>query len=113
MSPVHSNFQDFPRNIQAKTLVRADLAGGLYSQVMFLAWLSCRGIVGRDAEGKWYSQITVAPLFETIPDLEVMPQALNQILSNDTYKNVLAASGNIQEVSTVMDVEGKRAVLRL
>jgi hypothetical protein len=100
MSPVHSNFQDFPRNIQAKTLVHADLAGGLYSQVMFLAWLSCRGIVGRDAEGKWYSQITVAPLFETIPDLEVMPQALNQILSNDTYKNVLAASGNIQEVST-------------
>lgn len=65
---------------------------------MFLAWLSCRNIVGRDSEGKWYSQITVAPLFETIPDLEVMPQALTQILTNDTYKNVLAASGNIQEV---------------
>eukprot|EP00850_Spirogloea_muscicola_P015912 SM000126S26288 [mRNA] locus=s126:9904:18596:+ [translate_table: standard] len=42
--------------------------------------------------------LSFAPLFETIPDLEHMPEALASLLHNPTYQDVLASSGGIQEV---------------
>eukprot|EP00245_Coleochaete_scutata_P008769 TRINITY_DN2737_c0_g2_i1.p1 TRINITY_DN2737_c0_g2~~TRINITY_DN2737_c0_g2_i1.p1 ORF type:complete len:507 (-),score=82.63 TRINITY_DN2737_c0_g2_i1:844-2175(-) len=67
-------------------------------EVIFLAWLSCRDLVGKGSDGKWYARIIVTPLFETIPDLERMPESLSQLLSSAVYKDIVEASGGVQEV---------------
>lgn len=68
-------------------------------QVLLLAWLVDRKLVYRDQDsGEWSSRVTVSPLFETIPDLEEMPSALRQLLSNPIYRGILAAKGDVQEV---------------
>eukprot|EP00850_Spirogloea_muscicola_P022796 SM000312S11989 [mRNA] locus=s312:20749:29613:+ [translate_table: standard] len=67
-------------------------------EVLFLAWFACRDLIFKDGDGKWQSRIVIAPLFETIPDLEHMPEALASLLHNPTYQDILASSGGIQEV---------------
>jgi len=42
--------------------------------------------------------ISVAPLFETIEDLERIEPVMCRLLDNQTYKTLLASSGNLQEV---------------
>jgi hypothetical protein len=41
-------------------------------QVLFLGWFSCKNLLEKKISGEWNAQLVVAPLFETIPDLEVM-----------------------------------------
>ncbi|KAJ7555889.1 hypothetical protein O6H91_05G059400 [Diphasiastrum complanatum] len=67
-------------------------------EVLLLAWISCRGIIEKDSSGKWSSRLMVTPLFETIPDLEHMPAALSVLLENQVYKDIVEASGGVQEV---------------
>jgi phosphoenolpyruvate carboxylase len=64
-------------------------------EVMFLAWLT--GLAGRDAGG-WFCRIRISPLFETIEDLSHVEEALTELLGNATYRALLEASGNQQEV---------------
>jgi phosphoenolpyruvate carboxylase len=67
-------------------------------EVLFLGWFCCKDLLVKKASGDWVARLVVAPLFETIPDLENMPQALNSLLNNKTYKEILLASGGVQEV---------------
>ncbi len=46
----------------------------------------------------WRCSIRVSPLFETIEDLAHIEVVMEQLLSNDTYRRLLALSGNTQEV---------------
>ena len=64
-------------------------------EVMFLAW--CCGLAGR-RDGEWFCQVRPSPLFETIEDLAHVETVLTALLGNDTYRALLAASGNQQEV---------------
>ncbi len=56
------------------------------------------GLVGLGAEGAKFAHIRVAPLFETIEDLEHIEPVMTQLLDNATYRDLLTASGNLQEV---------------
>ncbi|MFN2309437.1 MAG: phosphoenolpyruvate carboxylase [Gammaproteobacteria bacterium] len=64
-------------------------------EVMFLAWIT--GLAGRSDSG-WYCQIRISPLFETIEDLSHVEAVLTELLDDGTYRALLAASGNQQEV---------------
>jgi len=64
-------------------------------EVMYLGYLA--GLVGRRHEA-FYCNLEISPLFETIEDLSHIDDVLNQLLSNELYRTLLKASGNIQEV---------------
>ncbi|MCK5901712.1 MAG: phosphoenolpyruvate carboxylase [Cocleimonas sp.] len=65
-------------------------------EVMFLARLA--NLAGKDATGHYFCDIKISPLFETIEDLQHIVSVLTHVLENATYKALLAASGNLQEV---------------
>ncbi|QSA97873.1 phosphoenolpyruvate carboxylase [Methylococcus sp. EFPC2] len=64
-------------------------------EVLFLA--AQEGLVGR-VGGHWHCQIGVSPLFETIQDLAHIEPVLAALLDTPVYRDLLAASGNCQEV---------------
>lgn len=64
-------------------------------EVLLLARLvGLCGHSGRD----WFCRIQVAPLFETVDDLQHSEAILDQLLSNKAYRAMVAANGNHQEV---------------
>ena len=65
-------------------------------EVMFLA--SFAGLAGRGGRDAWYCTISVSPLFETIEDLSHIETVLEQLLDQPAYRELLKASGNVQEV---------------
>ncbi|KAG0580420.1 hypothetical protein KC19_4G171700 [Ceratodon purpureus] len=67
-------------------------------EVLFLGWFSCKNLLEKKSSGEWSARLVVAPLFETIPDLENMPGSLEALFKNETYKAILMASGGVQEV---------------
>ncbi|WP_455199332.1 phosphoenolpyruvate carboxylase, partial [Kaarinaea lacus] len=64
-------------------------------EVMMLAHHA--GLAGRKHDD-WFCHICIAPLFETIEDLEHIEPVLTALLDNPTYAALLNASGNLQEV---------------
>ncbi len=64
-------------------------------EVLFLASLT--GLAGRNDDG-WFCHLIVSPLFETIEDLEHTESVLSLLFQDDTYAELLKASGNLQEV---------------
>ncbi|MGM0541640.1 MAG: phosphoenolpyruvate carboxylase [Pseudomonadota bacterium] len=64
-------------------------------EVLFLAHQT--GLAGFNA-GKPYCEIQIAPLFETIEDLEHIVPVTQALFENSTYKALLEASGNQQEI---------------
>ncbi len=64
-------------------------------EVMWLAWLC--GLAGR-RDGDTFCNIRIAPLFETIHDLEHIEVVLSELLDNETYRNLLNRSGHCQEI---------------
>lgn len=64
-------------------------------EVLFLAHQV--GLAGFNA-GKPYCEIQIAPLFETIEDLEHIVPVTQALFENSTYKALLKASGNQQEI---------------
>jgi phosphoenolpyruvate carboxylase len=64
-------------------------------EVMLLARLV--GLCGHNG-GDWFCRIQVAPLFETVDDLQHSEPILDQLLSNKVYRALVAANGNRQEV---------------
>ncbi len=64
-------------------------------EVMFLARLA--GLAGYDGD-HWYCHINVSPLFETVEDLSHVEEVLTNLLDNSTYKALLQASDNTQEI---------------
>jgi len=65
-------------------------------EVMFLAHQA--GLVGRNAEGNWFCNIHVSPLFETIEDLEHIEPVMGTLLANPVYSGLLKSAGNTQEI---------------
>ncbi|NBC14245.1 MAG: phosphoenolpyruvate carboxylase [Gammaproteobacteria bacterium] len=64
-------------------------------EVMLLARLA--GLAGKTPQG-WHCDIRIAPLFETIDDLERIDTVMSALFDNETYAALLKASGNLQEV---------------
>lgn len=64
-------------------------------EVMFLASLA--GLAGK-RDGAWFCDIRISPLFETIDDLKQIEEVLELLLENPTYRALLNASGDLQEV---------------
>ena len=64
-------------------------------EVMVLAHLA--GLVGKNAD-TWFRNIGVSPLFETIEDLAHIEPVMSALLDNDTYRSLLKATDNLQEV---------------
>ena len=64
-------------------------------EVMLLARLV--GLCGHNGRD-WFCRIRVAPLFETVDDLQRSRAILDQLLSNKVYRALVAADGNRQEV---------------
>ncbi|MFO1429350.1 MAG: phosphoenolpyruvate carboxylase [Candidatus Competibacteraceae bacterium] len=65
-------------------------------EVLFLA--SFAGLAGRNPDGQWHCTLRVGPLFETIDDLSRLEGVLTQLLDQPTYRELLAAAGNVQEI---------------
>jgi phosphoenolpyruvate carboxylase len=64
-------------------------------EVMLLARLV--GLCGHNGRD-WFCHILVAPLFETVEDLQHSEAILDQLLSNKVYRALVTANGNRQEV---------------
>ncbi len=64
-------------------------------EVLFLAHQA--GLAGFNG-GKPYCEIKIAPLFETIEDLEHIVPVTQALFENSIYKTLLEASGNQQEI---------------
>ena len=64
-------------------------------EVMLLARLV--GLCGHNGRD-WTCRIRVAPLFETVEDLQASQLILDQLLSNKVYRALVTANGNHQEV---------------
>ena len=64
-------------------------------EVMLLARLV--GLCGHSG-GDWFCRILVAPLFETVDDLQRGQAILEQLLTNKAYRALVTANGNRQEV---------------
>ncbi|BCN92939.1 phosphoenolpyruvate carboxylase [Thiomicrorhabdus immobilis] len=64
-------------------------------EVLFLAHQA--GLAGYNA-GEPYCDIQISPLFETIEDLEHIVPVTQSLFENNTYKALLKASGNQQEI---------------
>ena len=64
-------------------------------EVMLLATQS--GLVGRIG-GHWHCHIGVSPLFETIDDLNRIEEVLVRLFDTPTYRKLLKASGDSQEI---------------
>ena len=64
-------------------------------EVMFLAHQA--GLAGFNA-GKPYCDIEISPLFETIEDLKHIVPVTSALFDNATYREMLKASGNQQEI---------------
>lgn len=55
------------------------------------------GLVGR-LDGQWFCHIAVSPLFETIADLERIEEVLTRLFAHPTYRHLLKARADHQEV---------------
>ncbi len=64
-------------------------------EVMLLARQA--GLAGMSGD-KWFSDISISPLFETIEDLEHIEPVMKALLDNPVYAALLKSAGNIQEV---------------
>jgi phosphoenolpyruvate carboxylase len=64
-------------------------------EVMFLASLT--GLAGR-RDGRWFCDIGISPLFETIEDLRHTQSVLTALFDDPCYSALLQVSGNRQEV---------------
>ncbi|MEJ2508932.1 MAG: phosphoenolpyruvate carboxylase [Gammaproteobacteria bacterium] len=64
-------------------------------EVLWLGWLA--GLAGRE-DDQWHCELRIAPLFETIEDLEHIEPVMRRLLDQPAYAELLKASGNLQEV---------------
>lgn len=56
-----------------------------------------RGLLGR-VGSHWFCHLKVSPLFETIDDLDRIEEVLGSLLSHELYRELVHASGGLQEV---------------
>src|SRR3990172_4855010 len=69
------------------------------SHVLEVMLLACQaGLAGKTQDDAWFCHLRIAPLFETIDDLQRIEVVLATLLENPVYAELLKASGNQQEV---------------
>ncbi len=69
------------------------------SHVLEVLWLAkTAGLLGQSDEGEWFNALSVAPLFETIQDLDHIQEVMSTLLEEPVYRALLQAAGNEQEV---------------
>jgi phosphoenolpyruvate carboxylase len=69
------------------------------SHVLEVLWLAkSAGLLGKRDDGTWFNSLSVAPLFETIEDLEHIETVMTGLLENPVYRGLLEAKGTGQEV---------------
>lgn len=56
------------------------------------------GLLGRDESRGWFCDLRVAPLFETVDDLNRIEPVMSKLLDCEAYMDLLKASGNQQEI---------------
>jgi phosphoenolpyruvate carboxylase len=83
-----------PRAVGRYVISMAHAAADVMA-VMFLASLA--GLAGCGRRG-WYCRLGISPLFETIHDLAHIEPVMSALLDHPCYRNLLQASGNLQEV---------------
>ena len=64
-------------------------------EVMYLGYLA--GLAGKSTN-EYYCSLEIAPLFETIDDLDHIDVVLDTLLQNPVYKQLLSKTGGVQEV---------------
>ena len=64
-------------------------------EVMFLAFLC--GLAGKKGH-RYFCELEIGPLFETIDDLNHIDTVLDTLLQNKVYRKLLEQSGGVQEV---------------
>jgi hypothetical protein len=74
-------------------------------EVLFLARLA--GLVVPARDGGFSVAFRVAPLFETIADLQAGPAAIETLPARPVYRRLLAASGGVQDVMLGYSDSGK------
>ncbi len=74
-------------------------------EVMFLATLA--GLAGYHEDGTCHCSLRVAPLFETIDDLTRAENILGTLFGMPEYRELLRASGNLQEIMLGYSDSGK------
>lgn len=84
-----------PEAVETYVISMADRPSAVY-EVLFLARLT--GLVQRHADGGFAAGLRIAPLFETIADLEGAPDIMRTLLARPVYRRLLAAAGGVQEV---------------
>ena len=69
-------------------------------EVLTLGWAVGAGLAEKTGAGdeEWSAKLRVSPLFETIPDLEGMPDALERLLASKVYRSYLKAAGDCQDI---------------
>ena len=87
------------REISAKTfgsyVISMTHAASHVMEVMLLARHA--GLAGMNGD-KWFCDISISPLFETIEDLEHIEPVMKALLDNQVYATLLQSAGNTQEV---------------
>ncbi len=68
------------------------------SHVMEVLLLARQAALAGRRGDDWFCNIRIAPLFETIEDLEHVEPVMSALLDNNCYAAMLKASGNMQEV---------------
>lgn len=81
--------------VETYVISMADRPSAVY-EVLFLARLA--GLVQRRPDGSFAATLRVAPLFETIADLDGAPGIMTALLARPVYRRLLAAAGGVQEV---------------
>ena len=74
-------------------------------EVLFLASLA--GLAGTDDQGKPHCALSVSPLFETIDDLAMAPDVLEQLFTTPVYRRMLECRNGRQEVMLGYSDSGK------
>jgi phosphoenolpyruvate carboxylase len=92
------------RAVETYVVSMADRASAVL-EVLFLARLA--GLVVPTRDGTFAAAFRVAPLFETIADLQAGPAAIATLLERPVYRRLLAASGGVQEVMLGYSDSGK------
>ena len=68
------------------------------SHILEVMWLASLSQLSGYVDGLPFAKLVISPLFETVEDLEHIEPVLAQLFSNDTYLELLNASGNTQEI---------------
>ncbi|MFQ5470477.1 MAG: phosphoenolpyruvate carboxylase [Gammaproteobacteria bacterium] len=55
-------------------------------------------LLGKNDNGKWFCNLRVSPLFETVEDLAHIEPVMNKLFNNSLYADLLESSGNLQEI---------------